>query len=55
MTANYNPIQVYTCINISAQQWTAGECLDDNAAGGSGTQLIIEDCGGGADQRWSLP
>jgi hypothetical protein len=107
LTANYNPIQVYTCNNTSAQQWTvgsngtlqvfgmcadvnggnttngtavdlytcngtgaqvwaaqpngelvnprSGKCLEDNASGGSGTQLIIDDCGGGADQRWTLP
>jgi len=107
LTANYNPIQVYTCNNSSAQQWTVesdgtlqvfgmcmdvnggdttngtivdlytcngtgaqdwvaqpsgdlvnpqcGKCLEDNGNGGSGTQSIIYDCTGAADQKWALP
>jgi hypothetical protein len=106
-TANYNPIQVYTCDNTNAQQWTvasngslqtlgmcmdvnggnttngtvvnlytcnstgaqnwvaqpsgdlvnpqSGKCLEDPSNGGSGTQLVIEDCNGAADQKWNLP
>jgi hypothetical protein len=106
-TANYNPIQVYTCDNTNAQQWNvasngslqtlgmcmdvnggnttngtvvdlytcnstgaqdwvaqpggdlvnpqSGKCLEDPSNGGSGTQLVIEDCTGAADQRWNLP
>jgi alpha-glucosidase (family GH31 glycosyl hydrolase) len=106
-TANYNPIQVFTCNNSNAQQWTvesngtlqvlgmcmdvnggyttngtavdlytcngtgaqdwvtqpsgdlvnpqSGKCLEDNGNGGSGTQLIIDDCNGAADQKWTLP
>jgi len=106
-TADYNPIQIYTCNGSDAQQWTvesnstlqvlgkcldvnggntangtavdlygcngtgaqiwvpqpdgalvnpqSGKCLEDNGSGGSGTQAIIEDCAGGADQHWSLP
>jgi alpha-glucosidase (family GH31 glycosyl hydrolase) len=106
-TANYAPIQVYTCDNTNAQQWTvgsngtlqvlgmcmdanggnttngtvvglytcngtgaqvwvpqpagdlvnpqSGKCLEDNANGAAGTQLIINDCTGAADQKWTLP
>jgi hypothetical protein len=106
-TADYNPIQVYTCDNTNAQQWTvesngtlqtlgmcmdvnggdttngtvvdlyscngtgaqdwvtqpsgdlvnpqSGKCLEDNGNGGSGTQLVISDCTGAADQKWTLP
>ena len=106
-TADYNPIQAYTCNNTNAQQWTvesngslqtlgmcmdvnggdttdgtvvdayscnstaaqdwvpqpggdlvnpqSGKCLEDNGDGGSGTQLIIDDCNGQSDQRWTLP
>ena len=31
-----------------------GKCLDVNG-GGSGTQAIIYDCNGGANQKWTLP
>jgi hypothetical protein len=106
-TANYNPIQVYTCNSTAAQQWTvasngtlqvlgkcldvnggdttndttvdlydcdgtgaqtwvpqpngslvnpqSGKCLDDNGSGGSGTQAVIYDCNGEANQQWTLP
>jgi alpha-glucosidase (family GH31 glycosyl hydrolase) len=106
-TADYNPVQVYTCNGTDAQQWTvetdgtvqalgmcmdvnggattdgtvvdlyscngtgaqdwaaqpggdlvnpqSGKCLADNGNGGSGTQLVIEDCNGQADQQWTLP
>jgi len=107
-TANYNPVQVYTCTNgDNAQQWTvglndslqtlgmcldvnggartagtavdlftcnntgaqewlpttgneltnpqSGLCLEDNGNGGSGTQVIIDNCNAGADQQWNLP
>jgi beta-glucosidase len=106
-TANYNPIQVYTCNGTSAQQWTvasgstlqvlgkcldvdgagtangttvdlydcngtvaqvwqpqsdgalvnpnSGKCLDDTGFGGSGTQVQIWSCTGGANQKWTLP
>ena len=33
----------------------SGKCLEDNGNGGSGTQLIIYDCNGAADQKWTLP
>ena len=107
LTTNYNPVQVYTCNNTNAQQWTvesdgalqtlglcmdvnggdttartavdlytcngtgaqnwvaqpsgalvnpqSGKCLEDPSNGASGTQLVIEDCNGAADQKWNLP
>ncbi|MBS2963520.1 RICIN domain-containing protein [Actinocrinis puniceicyclus] len=33
----------------------SGRCLDDTGWGGSGTQVQIWDCAGGANQQWSLP
>jgi predicted chitinase len=106
-TAEFNPIQVYTCNGTNAQQWTvesnntlevlgmcldvdaagttdgttvdlytcngtgaqtwepgangslvnpnSGKCLDDTGWGGSGTQVQIWDCTGGANQSWTLP
>ena len=65
-TANGTPVQLYTCNQTGAQQWQArsdgslvnprsGRCLDDNGAGGSGTQLRIADCGSGSTQKWNLP
>ena len=107
LTTDYNPIQVYTCNNTNAQQWTvesngtlqvlgkcldvnggdttngtvvdlydcngtgaqtwvpqpngalvnpqSGKCLTDTGIGGSGTQAIIDDCNGEANQHWTLP
>jgi hypothetical protein len=54
-TANYNPVQIYTCNGTTAQQWTVvqagstlhvlGKCLDVNAAGtADGTKVDIFDC-----------
>ncbi|MER7274572.1 ricin-type beta-trefoil lectin domain protein [Dactylosporangium sp. NPDC000244] len=65
-TANGTPVQLYTCNQTGAQQWRgqsdgslvnpqSGRCLDDNGGGGSGTQLQIRDCNGGATQKWNLP
>ncbi|MEZ0110240.1 beta-glucosidase [Catenulispora sp. EB89] len=65
-TANGTHVQLYTCNNTVAQVWQAqsngelvnphsGRCLDDTGSGGSGTQLQIWDCGGGANQKWVLP
>jgi chitinase len=61
-TANFNPIQVYTCNGTSAQQWTVesnstlqvlGKCLDVNAAGtANGTLVDLYDCNGTAAQVW---
>jgi chitinase len=62
-TANYNPIQVYTCNGTTAQQWTIdtsantlqvlGKCLDVNAAGtANGTVVDLYDCNGTAAQTW---
>ncbi|MBS2548937.1 ricin-type beta-trefoil lectin domain protein [Catenulispora sp. NL8] len=65
-TGNSTPVQLYTCNNSGAQNWSpqpngelvnpqSGKCLDDNASGGSGTQLVIYDCNAGANQEWVLP
>jgi chitinase len=61
-TANYNPIQVYTCNGTGAQQWTAesnntlqvlGKCLDAYAAGTTdGTTVDLYDCNGTGAQQW---
>jgi beta-glucosidase len=61
-TALYNPIQVYTCNNTNAQQWTVesngtlevlGMCLDVNAAGtANGTLVDLYTCNGTGAQQW---
>jgi hypothetical protein len=61
-TANYNPIQVYTCNGTNAQQWTAesnntlevlGKCLDVYAAGtANGTTVDLYTCNGTGAQTW---
>ena len=55
-TANFNPVQVYTCNGTSAQQWTAGSgntlqvlgmCLDVAGAGtANGTLVDLYTCNG---------
>ena len=61
-TANYNPIQAYTCNNTNAQQWTVesngslqtlGMCADVN--GGTttnGTVVDLYTCNGTGAQDW---
>ena len=61
-TANYNPIQVYTCNGTDAQQWTVesndtlqvlGKCLDVYAAGtANGTTVDLYSCNGTGAQDW---
>jgi chitinase len=61
-TANFNPIQVYTCNGTNAQSWTVasgntlqvlGKCLDVNAAGtANGTTVDLYDCNGTGAQVW---
>jgi chitinase len=61
-TANFNPVQVYTCNGTNAQQWTVasgntlqvlGKCLDVNAAGtANGTTVDVYDCNGTGAQVW---
>ena len=61
-TAEYNPIQVYTCNGTGAQQWTVepnntlevlGMCLDVAAAGtANGTPVDLYTCNGTAAQVW---
>jgi glucosylceramidase len=65
-TANGTLVQLYTCNGTGAQVWQhqsngeyvnpqSGKCLDDTGWGGSGTQVQIWSCVGGANQQWSLP
>jgi endoglucanase len=61
-TADYNPIQVYTCNGTSAQNWTVasgntlqvlGMCLDVNGAGtANGTKVDLYTCNGTGAQVW---
>ena len=61
-TADYNPIQVYTCNSTNAQQWTVasnaalqvlGKCLDVNGGGtANGTTVDLYDCNGTGAQTW---
>jgi hypothetical protein len=61
-TADFNPIQVYTCNGTSAQSWTVesngslevlGKCLDVDAAGAAnGTKVDLYDCNGTGAQVW---
>jgi hypothetical protein len=54
-TANFTPVQVYTCNNTNAQQWTVvqagstlhalGKCMDINGGGtADGTTVDLYDC-----------
>jgi chitinase len=62
-TADFNPVQVYTCNGTSAQSWTVGagntlqvlgKCLDVNAAGtANGTLVDLYDCNGTGAQVWT--
>jgi len=62
-TANYNPIQVYTCNGTAAQQWTVveagstlhvlGKCLDISGGGtANGTLVDLYDCNNTGAQVW---
>ena len=61
-TAEYNPIQVYTCNSTNAQQWTVesnstlevlGMCLDVAGAGTTdGTLVDLYTCNGTGAQVW---
>ena len=60
-TANYHPVQVYTCNGTNAQQWTVangtvqalGKCLDVDAGGtADGTTVDLYDCNGTGAQTW---
>ncbi|MEZ0068012.1 hypothetical protein ABIA32_004036 [Streptacidiphilus sp. MAP12-20] len=62
-TANFNPVQVYTCNGTAAQQWTfvqagttlhvLGKCLDINGGGtANGTTVDLYDCNNTAAQVW---
>jgi predicted chitinase len=61
-TAEFNPIQVYTCNGTNAQQWTVesngalevlGMCLDVAAAGtADGTLVDLYSCNGTVAQVW---
>jgi hypothetical protein len=60
-TANFNPVQVYTCNQTAAQQWTVaaagstlhalGKCMDINGGGtADGTAVDLYDCNNTAAQ-----
>jgi chitinase len=61
-TANFNPIQVYTCNGTNAQSWTVnsngtltvlGDCLDVAGAGtANGTLVDLYPCNGTGAQSW---
>jgi beta-glucosidase len=61
-TADFNPVQVYTCNGTGAQQWTVesndtlqvlGGCLDVDGAGtANGTTVDYYPCNGTAAQDW---
>jgi beta-glucosidase len=61
-TADFNPVQVYTCNGTGAQQWTVesnntlqvlGGCLDVDGAGtANGTTVDYYPCNGTAAQTW---
>jgi chitinase len=61
-TADFNPVQVYTCNGTDAQQWTVesndtlqvlGGCLDVDAAGtANGTTVDYYPCNGTVAQVW---
>jgi alpha-glucosidase (family GH31 glycosyl hydrolase) len=63
LTADYNPIQVYTCNGTTAQQWTVasngtlqvlGKCLDVNGGDtANGTVVDLYDCNGSGAQSWA--
>jgi chitinase len=62
-TANFNPIQVYTCNGTGAQNWTVnsngtltvlGNCLDVSGAGtANGTLVDLYPCNGTGAQSWT--
>ncbi|ACU76316.1 Alginate lyase 2 [Catenulispora acidiphila DSM 44928] len=63
LTANLNPVQVYSCNGTTAQQWTVnstgntlqvlGKCLDVHSAGtANGTTVDLYDCNGSGAQVW---
>ncbi|MDI5964359.1 ricin-type beta-trefoil lectin domain protein [Streptomyces sp. SL13] len=62
-TADYNPVQVYTCNGSTAQQWSfvqagttlhvLGKCLDVSGAGtADGTLVDLYDCNNTGSQVW---
>ncbi|WP_083975397.1 ricin-type beta-trefoil lectin domain protein [Kitasatospora mediocidica] len=62
-TADYNPVQVYTCNGSAAQQWTVvqagstlhalGKCLDVNGGGtANGTTVDLYTCNNTGSQVW---
>jgi hypothetical protein len=61
-TADYNPVQIYTCNSSSAQQWTVasgdtlqvlGDCMDVDGAGTTdGTLVDLYPCNGTGAQVW---
>jgi len=65
-TADGTTVDLYACNGTGAQVFVpqsdgalenpeSGKCLADNNDGASGTQLVIWDCSGSANQQWTLP
>ncbi|HEV3068727.1 MAG TPA: RICIN domain-containing protein [Streptosporangiaceae bacterium] len=60
-TANGTKVDIWTCNNTVAQQWTftsgalsvQGKCLDDSSQGGTGSKLVIWTCNGHNAQIWT--
>jgi Glycosyl hydrolase family 12/Ricin-type beta-trefoil lectin domain len=63
LITDYNPVQVYTCNNTAAQQWTVvqagntlqafGKCMDIDGGGtADGTTVDLYDCNDTAAQVW---
>jgi hypothetical protein len=60
-TTNGNKVDIWTCNNTGAQQWTfvngelsvLGKCLDDSSQGSSGAPLVIWTCNGHTAQTWT--
>jgi hypothetical protein len=63
-TTNGNPIQVWTCNQTNAQNWTLagdntvrayGKCMTVSGAGtASGSLIVLYDCSGAGSQIWRL-
>ncbi|GAA2807599.1 hypothetical protein GCM10010441_35430 [Kitasatospora paracochleata] len=65
-TGNGTNVDLAACNGTGGQEWVpqpngtllnppSGRCLADANGGGAGTQTVIQDCGGGTDQQWTLP
>jgi Glycosyl hydrolase family 59/Ricin-type beta-trefoil lectin domain len=63
-TADGTKIDIWTCNNTAAQQWTVdngtvqinGKCMDVTGSGSTADGTLVElwDCNGGSNQQWTL-